>query len=139
MSERINRPEGIRDEVWQTLQEAENALAGRTSDEIPDVQGEPEFGGTVLDENTANPQEMEYVLKWLAEVMGEVVENLSVKLSLISADGLTRVTVYDMVSPGQNKYYLSKWVNDGERAAYVLWPWEMYEGQLEAGFEEEEK
>lgn len=138
MSERINRPEGIRDEVWQTLMEAENALAGKTGDEVPDVVGESGFSGAVLDENVVSEQEREYVLKWLSEIIGETIESLAVKLSLISPDGLTRMTVYDK-AVGENEYYLSKWVNEGEKPAYVLWPWAMYEGQLEAGFEEESK
>lgn len=138
MSERMNRPEGIRDEVWQTLLEAENALAGRTAETIPDSEGEAEFSGTVLDENQVSEPERLAVMEWLRSIMGANLDELTTRLTLVSPDGLTRVVVYDK-TVGEMEYFLSKWINEGERAAYVLWPWEMYEGQLEAGFEEEEK
>ena len=127
MSERDNRPEGIRDEIWQTIIEAENALAGKTSDEIPDVAGEPEFAGTVLDENLATELEKEYVLAWLRKLVGGEIEDLPVKTVLTSADETTEVTVYDRAL-GENELYLAKFRSRGERPRWVLWPDWQYEG-----------
>lgn len=136
MSEKDNRPEGVRPEVWQSIIEAENALLGNTLDEIPDVPGEAEFGGIVLDENWATDREREFVLNWLKKVVGGEIETLAVKKRLKSADGLTRVIVYDK-SIGEMEYFLSKWTNEGEKPSYILWPGEMYEAQLEVGYEKE--
>ena len=126
MSERDNRPEGIRDEIWQTIIEAENALSGKTSDEIPDVADEPEFDGTVLDENLATEREKEYVLVWLRKLVEGEIEGLSIKMILTSADETTAVTVYARAL-GENELYLAKFQNQGEKPSWVLWPDWQYE------------
>src|SRR5574337_610155 len=114
MSERINKPEGVRDEVWQTLSEAENALAGRTAETVPDVEGEVEFSGTVLDENQVSETERLAVMEWLKSTMGVDLNELDVKVTIVSPDGLTRVVVYDK-AVGKMGYWLSRWVNEGEK------------------------
>lgn len=122
-------------EVNRKIGLLEAVLAGETSEEVPEGLVNT-FSGVIFDENEDYPFEVSMFRKWLDEIIGDPIEELPEKIVLISPDGSTRVVVYDK-AVGEVGYYLSKWVNEGEKPTYIFWPWEMYEGQLESGFVEE--
>lgn len=134
MSERLSRPEGVRDEVWEKVIELRKVLAGKTTDEVPDTKGKSEFDGTILDGNVANEAECQVVMEWLVNLIGSEIMSLPVKSTIHSPDRATEVIVYDRAL-GENGLYLGRVKNQGEEPSWVLWPDWQYDG-LFGGIEE---
>ena len=124
------------DRVSRGIALLEKVLTGDTGDEIP-VGLEDTFSGVVCDEEVDSKTLVSLMKKWLEGVVGSSLAELVVKKQLKSEDGKTKVVVF--AEPiGEMEYFLSTWVDGDEKPRYVLWPMEMYDGQFEAGYTEEE-
>ena len=128
MSERLSKPEGISDEVWGKVIEMRKVLGGETTDEVPDIKGETEFDGTVLDENKVNERERQFVFDELSRIFGPV-EELVVKAVMVSSDQTTRVEIFDR-EVGDDGYLLSRWKGEEGKHFWVIWPGGQYGCQL---------
>jgi len=135
-------PQEIREEISHTIRAADDIIAGNYASDYPSKESlDPREGfvGPILDLNdeTLNPREIAEVEAWIERKLGAKPDNAPIKTRYISPDEVTKVVVYN-VPLGQegDKWFISRWQNEGEKPSYVLWSEEMYEEQLEFGYTE---
>lgn len=132
----------IREEISYTVQIAENIIAGNYASDFPSEESlDPRevFVGLILDLNdeTLNPREIAEVEEWISRRLEVKPDEAPVKARYLSPDEQTKVVIYD-VPLGQegDKWFISRWQNEGEKPSYIFWSEEMYEEQLELGYTE---
>ena len=135
-------PQEIREEISHTIRTADDIIAGNYGSDYPSKESlDPRevFEGPILDLNdeTLNPREIAEIQGWIERKLGAKPDNAPIKTRYISPDEVTKVVVYN-VPLGQegDKWFISRWQNEGEKPSYVLWSEEMYEEQLEFGYTE---
>ena len=129
--------EAVIAEADRRIELLEKVLSGDTSDEIPEGL-EDTFSGVVFDEDNNSPTLVGLMKKWLVKVIGLPLTELVVDKKLLSQDGITTVVVFTQ-PVGELEYFLSTWTEGDKKPRYVLWPMEMYDSQLEAGYTSEEQ
>lgn len=131
----------IRAEIKKRLELAQKLSSGEYGKELPDeksLDSEETFSGPILDLNATEltDEERQFALDWIQENLGSKPEDTPIKAKYKSPDGITNVVIYD-VEIGEN-WYLSRWQNSGEQASFIFWPEEVYEWQLESGYQKVE-
>lgn len=132
----------IREEISHTIRSADNIIAGNYASDFPPEEGlDPSevFVGPILDLNdaTLNPREIVEVERWIERRLIAKPDEAPVRARYLSPDEQTKVVIYD-VPLGQegDKWFISRWQNEGEKPSYIFWSEEMYEEQLELGYTE---
>jgi len=135
-------PQEIREEISHTIRTADNIIAGNYASNYPSeesLDSREVFVGPILDLNdeTLNPREIAEVEGWIEGKLGAKPDNTPIKARYMSADEETRVVVYD-VPLGQegDKWFISRWQNEGEKPSYIFWSEEWYDEQVELGYTE---
>lgn len=142
MAEQLH-PQEIRQQCFDTLNFADSILSGEYESVVLEQEDESmdpseRFSGPILDLNDPDlsDQEREYVLGWMRRQLGADLVEAPVQGRYASPDGQARVEVYEKpLGQEEDRWFLSKWQNEGEEPSYVLWQEEVYEWQLEeAGY-----
>ncbi|HSX18567.1 MAG TPA: hypothetical protein VLE91_00370 [Candidatus Saccharimonadales bacterium] len=139
MSESHNTSElpGVRPEIIQRLAFADRVLVGDYGfQEVPDIGTEPceegsPFSGVIIDteDKTLTQQEIDLTNQWVANQLGDA----KTSRKLISPEGGTTFEVFDKELPGG--YRIVKSQTEGKGDATLLWPEDVLEWQIEAGYE----
>lgn len=127
----------IRPEILDRLLIAEKIIHGEYGIDFDSEVAESvtTFDGPIYDENddTLTDTERSFLLKWIEGKLGSRIEEAPVSIKYKSSDKMTDVVVYD-IELGDG-WYMSRWQNIGEKPSYVFWYQEVYDWQLEAGYQ----
>lgn len=92
------------------------------------------FSGPILDLNdeSLTDREIAFVQNWITRQLGSDPDQAPIKAVYESPDGKTRVEVYDVpLGKGEEKWFISRWQNQGEKHSFVFWAEEVYQWQVE--------
>lgn len=131
----------IRPEFAATFAFADNIIAGKYAGGYPSEESlDPRevFSGPILDLNDASltSAEIDMGQNWIKRMLGASEAEAPVAGRYQSHDGQTTVTIFDaMLGSQEDPWRISRWQNAGEEPSYVFWQQEMYDEQMELGFE----
>ena len=97
------------------------------------------FSGSLVDFNdeTLTDQEKAFATAWMEGKLGTPLGEAPIRNRYQSPDQQTAVTIYDVSLGRENdRWYLSRWQNQGEQPSFVLWSEEMYDEQVANGYTE---
>jgi hypothetical protein len=132
MAEEEIRLEQMRGAFRQPFELAERVIRGNYPEEELRAR---EGSGVILDLNEdLTDEEKEFGLSQIKKLLGSEIESAPIRGKYKSPDGLTDVSIFD-VKLGED-WYISKWQNKGEKPSFIFWPEEVYEWQVENGYQQ---
>ncbi len=130
----------IRPEILQKLEIAEKIIDGEFGVDFDSefADSVTTFDGPIYDENdiTLTNAERSFLQRWIEGKLGCRIEEAPIRAKYQSPDKITTVTVYN--AELGDEWYLSRWQNKGEKPSYVFWHQEVYDWQLDAGYQKYE-
>lgn len=133
-------PGEIRPEILQKLEIAEEIINGEYGIDFDSEFADSviTFDGPIYDENdtTLTNTERSFLQRWIEGELSCGIEEAPIRAKYKSSDGGTDVTVFD-VELGDS-WYLSRWQDSGKKPSYVFWHQEVYDWQLDAGYQKYE-
>jgi hypothetical protein len=133
-------PGDIRPEILQKLEIAEKIIHGEYGIDFDSEFAESviTFDGPIYDENddTLSSAERSFLQRWIEGKLGCKIDEAPIRAKYKSPDKITNVIIYD-IELG-DEWYLSCWQNSGEKPSYVFWHQEVYDWQLDAGYQKYE-